>query len=120
VTSSAREWHDVGAVAELDRRGRLLARVGGREIGVLRLPDGTLAAVRNRCPHSGAPLCRGTPHQRLTGTPGTYAGSGRTVLRCPWHGWEFDVVTGSCPDEPSMRVAIYAARLEDGRVLVHV
>jgi len=108
----------VGAVAELDRAGRLVARVAGREIGVLRLADGTLAAVRNRCPHSGAPLCRGTPVERLTGVPGTYAGSGRTVLRCPWHGWEFDVVTGSCPDEPSMRVAVYAVRVEDGRVLV--
>lgn len=111
-------WQDVGDAADLTRHGRLVARVGGREIGVLRLPDGTLAAIRNRCPHSGAPLCLGIVRQRLVGTTGRYAVSGQTVLSCPWHGWEFDPVTGRCPDEPALRVATYPVRLEAGRVLV--
>jgi nitrite reductase/ring-hydroxylating ferredoxin subunit len=111
-------WHDVGAADELERWGRLVVRVGGREIGVLRLADGTLVGIRNRCPHSGAPLCLGTLLQRLAGTPGTYAVSDGTVLRCPWHGWEFDVRSGTCPDEPSLRVATYPVRVEDGRVLI--
>ncbi len=111
-------WHDLGAEAELVRTGRLLARVGGREIGVLRLPDGSVAAIRNRCPHHGAPLCLGTVEPRLVGEPGRWADSGRPVLRCPWHGWEFDLASGVCPDEPSLRVAVYPVRVEGGRVLV--
>jgi nitrite reductase/ring-hydroxylating ferredoxin subunit len=55
---------------------------------------------------------------RLAGTPGRYADSGRTVLRCPWHGWEFDVGNGECADEPALRGAVYPARIEAGRVLV--
>ncbi|MGH3013703.1 MAG: Rieske (2Fe-2S) protein, partial [Gaiellaceae bacterium] len=38
--------------------------------------------------------------------------------RCPWHGWEFDLETGACLDEPSLRAAVYPARVEDGRVLI--
>jgi nitrite reductase (NADH) small subunit len=113
------EWSDVGAVEELERSGRVVARVGGREVGVVRDPvDGSLQGLRNRCPHHGGPLCLGTVRERVTGSPGRYELAGRRVLRCPWHGWEFDLETGVCVDEPSLRVAIYDVRIEDGRVYV--
>jgi 3-phenylpropionate/trans-cinnamate dioxygenase ferredoxin subunit len=111
------DWHDVGALEELRRSGRLIARVGGREVGVVAV-DGELRGVRNRCPHHGGPLCLGTVEQRVVGAPGRYALAGGTVLRCPWHGWEFDPATGACLDDPSMRVAVYPAKAVDGRVLV--
>jgi nitrite reductase/ring-hydroxylating ferredoxin subunit len=111
------EWHDVGSVAELDQAGRLVVRIGGREVGVV-VVDGQLRGVRNRCPHHGGPLCLGTVRARETGAPGRYELAGRSILRCPWHGWEFDPVTGACLDDPSMRVAVYPARAADGRVLV--
>jgi nitrite reductase/ring-hydroxylating ferredoxin subunit len=110
-------WHDVGALEELERSGRLIARVEGREVGVLAV-DGELRGVRNRCPHHGGPLCLGTVRSRQTGTPGRYELGVQTVLRCPWHGWEFDPATGACLDDPSMRVAVYQAKAVDGRVLI--
>jgi 3-phenylpropionate/trans-cinnamate dioxygenase ferredoxin subunit len=113
-----KEWHNVCAIEELESTGCVIARLGGREIGVLRRPDGGLTAVRNRCPHHGAPLCLGTVYERLVGEPGRYATSGRPVLRCPWHGWEFELDTGRCADEPSLRAAVYAVQVVDGRVLV--
>ena len=109
--------HDVGAVSDLDREGRLIARIGGREIGVVRTADG-LRALRNRCPHHGGPLCLGIVRERETGLPGRYEQSGHEVLRCPWHGWEFDVETGRCVDDPALRVAVYRVEARDGRVLV--
>jgi Rieske 2Fe-2S protein len=49
-------WHEVGSLADVEREGRIVARIGGREIGVVRDPKiGALYALRNRCPHSGAP-----------------------------------------------------------------
>ena len=111
------EWADVGSVADLDRDGRVIARVGGREIGVLRV-NGVLRGVRNRCPHHGGPLCLGTVRERVEGEPGAYVLTGTHVLRCPWHGWEFDPGNGLCLDDDSMRVAVYPAKVEDGRVLV--
>jgi len=111
------DWQDVGSVADLERDGRLIARVGGREIGVLAV-NGELRGVRNRCPHHGGPLCLGTVRERVSGEPGRYLLTDMTVLRCPWHGWEFDPASGRCLDDTSMRVAVYPAKAEDGRVLV--
>lgn len=112
-----KEWVDVGSAADLREAGRLVARVGGREVGVLLdRTDETVWGIRNRCPHHGGPLCLGRVRERETGTPGRYELSGRRVLRCPWHGWEFDLETGGCIDEPSLRAAVYEAEIADGRV----
>jgi nitrite reductase/ring-hydroxylating ferredoxin subunit len=114
-----RDWHDVGALDELRGAGGVVVRIGGREIGVLADPvTGDVHAVRNRCPHHGAPLCRGTLRTRLEGAPGGYALGDRRVLACPWHGWEFDLASGRCIDDARMRVATYPVRVDDGRVLV--
>ena len=110
-------WHDIGSLADLERAGRLIARVEGREVGVV-LVDGEPHGVRNRCPHHGGPLCRGTVVARARGEPGRYALATGHALRCPWHGWEFDPTTGACLDEPSMRVAVYPAEVAEGRVRV--
>jgi nitrite reductase/ring-hydroxylating ferredoxin subunit len=110
-------WHDVGSAAELQRDGRVIARIEGREIGAV-LVRGEIRGVRNRCPHHGGPLCLGGVEERLSGAPGNYDLAGKAVLRCPWHGWEFDPATGACLDDPTLRVAVYPAKAEDGRVLV--
>ena len=59
-------WEDVGSVADLERDGHVVARVGGREIGVVAV-NGELRGVRNRCPHHGGPLCLGTVRERVAG-----------------------------------------------------
>jgi nitrite reductase (NADH) small subunit len=110
------EWHDVGSLAEQEREGRLIARIAGREVGVV-LVGGEPRGIRNRCPHHGGPLCLGTVVTRLRGEPGRYALADH-ALRCPWHGWEFDPDSGVCLDDQSMRVAVYPAEVADGRVRV--
>jgi nitrite reductase/ring-hydroxylating ferredoxin subunit len=110
-------WHDVGSLADLRRDGRLIARIGGREVGVV-LVDGEPRGIRNRCPHHGGPLCLGKVAGRVKGKPGRYDLARTHVIRCPWHGWEFDPATGACLDEPSMRVAVYEAKAVEGRVFV--
>ena len=116
---SAREWHDVCSRTELEQAGYAVARIGGREIGVVRADDGTPYAVRNRCPHHGAPMCRGTVRPRFeSDSAGAYGDARGLVIRCPWHGWEFRVEDGRCPDDPRMRVAIYEVEVADGRVRV--
>jgi nitrite reductase/ring-hydroxylating ferredoxin subunit len=113
------EWHDVGSLGELERAGRVIASVGGREVGVLvDTVRERLVAVRNRCPHQGGPLCAGTVSERIGGSPGTYELQRQSILRCPWHGWEFDVESGICRDDSRMRVAVYPVKVDDGRVLV--
>jgi nitrite reductase/ring-hydroxylating ferredoxin subunit len=97
--------------------------VDDREIGIVRLRDGGFAAILNRCPHRGAPICKGL----LAGTwppcdPGTlsYAMAGE-VLVCPWHGWEFDVRSGRQLFQPHpARLKLFTVDADDGIVTVTV
>ena len=114
------DWHDVAAEADVAEGAPAITRIDGREIGVMRDPrTGGLIAIRNRCPHSGARLCLGTVEQRIEGERGgEYHLTDRSVVVCPWHGWEFDAETGQCPEDDAYRVAVYPVRVENGRVLV--
>jgi 3-phenylpropionate/trans-cinnamate dioxygenase ferredoxin subunit len=92
----------------------------GMSIGVFNV-DGTLYAVLNRCPHQGAPLCRGSVSASIeASTPGSYHyGSRGPLLRCPWHGWEFDLASGrSWCDPDTSRVRVYDVTIESFPVSV--
>ena len=106
----------VGTVDEFETGGRKVVEVAGRSVGVFRV-NGEFYALRNTCPHQGGPLCEGL----LTGflessAPGDYRYTRRgEILRCPWHGWEFDVKTGQSWFDPAgVRVRSYAVTVEEG------
>lgn len=108
--------HIVATVEELPPGERKIVEVAGRSIGVFNV-DGEFYALRNTCPHQGGPLCKG----RITGflesnEPGDYRYTRRgEILRCPWHGWEFDVKTGQSWFDPvRTRVRAYEVRVESG------
>ena len=77
--------------------GRLTQATLGRAAIVLtRLPDGRIRAFAGRCPHQGGPLAAGcvtgvTTADRPNELQLTRLGE---VIRCPWHGFEWDMVTG--------------------------
>ena len=113
-TASERTRHLVGSAAEIVPGGRKLVTLEGRSIGIFRVGDQYLA-IRNRCPHQGAALCEGT----LTGLasssrPGEFGFEREgEILRCPWHGWEFDLRTGrSIVDPVGTRVKSYQVELQ--------
>jgi nitrite reductase (NADH) small subunit len=114
---------DVGAVEEFEGDGIHLRRVGHRDLGIL-LSGGRAVAIRNVCPHAGAPLCRGVLAPLIVGDARekalsvVHADEERLVLQCPWHGWEFDVDTGRALADERMRVKTYPLLVRDGRVLV--
>lgn len=98
-----------------------IVTVSGRDIGILRRADGRVHAVRNRCPHKGAPMCAFPPTgTMLPGPPDALVwGHDGDILRCPWHGFEFHIETGSRPYTDSrLRLRIYPARIEDGDILL--
>ncbi len=87
----------VAALDELAPGERLLVSVSGQTIGVFNTGS-RIVAVLNICPHAFAPVCLG----KLGGTtlpsePGEFIwGHENQILRCPWHGWEFDLHSGQC------------------------
>jgi 3-phenylpropionate/trans-cinnamate dioxygenase ferredoxin subunit len=100
-----------------------LVELGGREIGVIRLHGGELRAVMNRCPHKGAPICRGIVGGVWDSTgPGELTlDNSRDVLVCPWHGFEFDLKTGRevCWKRPAS-LRMYPIEDADGEVVVSI
>jgi 3-phenylpropionate/trans-cinnamate dioxygenase ferredoxin subunit len=100
---------------------RKIVTVGGRSIGVFNI-RGRFYALRNRCPHQGAPLCTG----RIKGTtlavkPYDYLyGKEDEIIQCPWHGWEFEIETGRTYFNPHrMRVKTYDVTVEaDAKTVV--
>ena len=98
-----------------------LIKIGSREVGILRRADGKVHAVRNHCPHKGAPICNFQPTgTMLPGPPGTLTwGREGEILRCPWHGFEFEIATGARPYTDShMRLRVYPARIVNGNILI--
>jgi nitrite reductase/ring-hydroxylating ferredoxin subunit len=110
----------VGTVDDIPPGSRKVITVNGREIGVFNV-NGEYFAVLNRCPHQGGPLCSGRQTGFLTApTPGDYQLTRPgEVIRCPWHGWEFDLRSGQSWCEPSkVRVRRYDVSVESGETLV--
>lgn len=90
--------------------------VANREIAIFNL-DGEYFALLNRCPHEGGPLCKGRRTALFESKrPGTFVTSRPgEILRCPWHGWEFDIRTGrSYIDPDKVRTRAYEVTVEPG------
>ena len=66
--------------------------------------DGQYAALDNRCPHQGGPLGEGSIENGW--------------LRCPWHGWDFDPLTGLPPGGFDDGVQTYPVEVRDDGVYV--
>ncbi len=106
--------HVVASVDEIPPGERKLVEVAGRSVGIFNL-DGEFFALRNSCPHQGGELCRGRVSGFVSsGGPGDYEYSRPgEIVRCPWHGWEFDIRTGQSWFDPRrVRVRRYEVTVE--------
>jgi pyruvate oxidase len=81
------EWQHVAGLDELPE-GRVKTVTAGVHSMALTHIDGEYHAMDNRCPHQGGPLGEGSIEKGK---------NGMCLLRCPWHGWDFDPKTGLPP-----------------------
>ncbi|MCM3495962.1 MULTISPECIES: Rieske (2Fe-2S) protein [Paenibacillus] len=97
--------------------GRAVVEIDGREIGIYRV-NGEYHAILNYCPHQGAPICAG-PVSGTTLPSEVYSyeyGREGEVVRCPWHGWEFDLRTGESLFSERIRVKKYKVEVHEGKI----
>lgn len=132
--------HIICRSKELQQGERKIVKLEGRSIGVFNI-KGELYALRNNCPHQGAKLCEGKIQGvMLPSEPGEFLyGRDGEILRCPWHGWEFDIRTGKSVFDPfkclvktydvevvntqgedSPSVEIYPVDVESGYIVVTI
>lgn len=102
--SSVRSVADLGLEADVRARLPLVVELGGERFRLLEL-DGALLAHATTCPHWLGPL------------DGAPVNDG--CVTCPWHGYRFDVRTGSSVDGRPLRLAAGpSVAVEHGRVIL--
>lgn len=96
-------WVRIAAAADCPP-GSALECVAEDRIVALFNVAGEWHALDGICPHQGGPLGKG----KLTGC----------IVTCPWHGWQFDVVTGQHQTSRSLVHPQFPVKVEAGDVLV--
>lgn len=114
----------LGRFDDLKTRGRMVVEIDGVEIGVF-FVGSDVRAYLNICPHMGGPACQGKMMPR---TLEAVSDTGRSLglafskdehhIVCPWHGYEFDVMTGCHPFDPRVRLTPVPVRIADSEVRV--
>ncbi|MDQ0135957.1 3-phenylpropionate/trans-cinnamate dioxygenase ferredoxin subunit [Neorhizobium galegae] len=94
--------HVIAKVDEVENGKSKLVKVAGRDIALFNV-KGEFFAIANRCPHEGADLCRGqVVGLAESDEPGKVRMTRHgELIRCPWHGWEFDIRTGKSWCDPA-------------------
>jgi NAD(P)H-dependent nitrite reductase small subunit len=93
----------VATLKDLPRSSGKVVKASGTLIALFNI-NGTLYAIDNECPHQGGPLGEGD----VKGT----------LVRCPWHLWQYDVTSGQCLSNPFGHVRSYPVEVADGEVWV--
>lgn len=113
--------HVVAKVVDLAPGQRQIVTIAGREIGVFNV-GGEFYALRNICPHRGAPLCRGRLRPLIISREVYQLDRDREgeILKCPWHQWEFDIKTGKALFDEALRVKMYTVKQEGDEVVIYI
>ena len=102
--SKKKQWYRVLSSRQQLKEGRVMTVSAGKQDVCLTCYKGKIAALDNKCPHQGGPLGEGSIENGF--------------LRCPWHGWDFDPITGKPPGGYDDGIDTYEVKVEDGAVYV--
>ncbi|MDO5980584.1 thiamine pyrophosphate-binding protein [Flavivirga spongiicola] len=81
--AASKKWYSVLKDKNTLPEGRVQTVTAGHQGVCLTHYNGKFSALDNKCPHQGGPLGEGSIENGM--------------LRCPWHGWDFDPCTGTPP-----------------------
>lgn len=84
---------------------RVMTVTAGHKSFCLTHHEGKFGCLDNKCPHQGGPLGEGSIENGL--------------LRCPWHGWDYDPISGKAPGFDD-GVETFAVEVRDDGVYVEL
>lgn len=93
----SRAFITVDSVADFTPGQGKMVTVDGRHVALFRLGD-DFFALDNLCLHRGGPLCEGP--------------IAHNVVTCPWHGWSYEIKTGTMVQDPRVGVSKHEVRIE--------
>lgn len=98
------QWIKCATESELKAKKSLARIIAGREIAILVVGE-RIAAIQRQCPHEGANLDEGQ----------VFANK---VIKCPLHGFVFDLATGKGLNCPTLHISTYETKIENGEVFI--
>ncbi len=98
AAGAAPQWHRIGTLEAL-AAGTTRIECEGRTLLVYRA-NGASTVYDSHCPHQRTPI----PLEALSGRE----------LRCPKHGWTFDIATGACTEKGDRPLKRYPSKIEGG------
>lgn len=98
---------EVLALSELPSGSQKVVALGATKIALFHF-DGEITAIANACLHKAGPLAMGKVEKKYDGL----------YVTCPWHGWEYNIKSGSAPPGYHDQQAVYSVKVEDGKILL--
>ena len=95
----------VGHVADFAPGQGKMVVVNGRHVALFRLGE-EFYALDNMCLHRGGPLCEGFIDS--------------DVVTCPWHGWSYEIKTGTMVQDPRVGVNKHEVKVEKDAVSIRL
>ena len=99
-------WHKVLDNKERLAEGRVMTVTAAHKGICLTHFEGKFSALDNKCPHQGGPLGEGSIENGL--------------LRCPWHGWDFNPCTGMPPGGFDDGVETFPTKEENNAIYIGI
>jgi NAD(P)H-dependent nitrite reductase small subunit len=100
------EFVAVGNVGDFVPGQGKMVTVNGRHVALFRLGN-EFFALDNMCLHRGGPLCEGPIDQK-------------DVVTCPWHGWSYEIRTGTMVQDPRVGVSKHDVQIDGDLVAVRL
>jgi len=93
----------VAGTADVAPGAGIVATANDKEYAVFNV-DGTFYVIDNTCKHRGGPLGEG----ELDGD----------TITCPWHGWQYNVKTGSCLTKDGIKMDCFEVKVDGGDIKI--
>lgn len=97
------EFTKVATLSEVPPGQGKTVEYQGEKVGLFNY-KGQIYAIDDVCAHMGANLAEGSLEDK--------------VVICPWHGWKYDVTTGVCCDDPSVKQRCFQVKVEGSDILI--
>jgi nitrite reductase (NADH) small subunit len=118
------EFKTVCKVSDISNDKAFITEINGTRIGIFKFRGG-FYAYENECAHQGGPVCEG---EAIGNTEAQISPDGRNLseflsseninISCPWHGVEYDILTGECRSRTSLRLTSHEVKIEGDSLLV--
>ena len=95
----------VAKISEVQPGKGLPVMAENEEIALFNI-GGKFCAINNVCLHQGGPLGEGEVNDHF--------------VTCPYHGWEYDILTGEVTFNPNSKVKTYPVKVEGDDVKVEI